>query len=431
MTARLVTGWSDVALTCTSDAAATWLIARTGARDPPRSASTASTAWPRDRRPSWPLTSRVREVPCRCQLGSSRLRPIRHRVLPVASGSGADVWRPSVERDGSAGMAAARHRAACVGAWPAGQPRRRCEPEGHRSQARAPTPCRSTAVERSSTIDHGWVRMRRDQRHVDWPAAEQHVPVGPDRARPSRPRESSSRCGNAHASVAHQRERLGRIASVPGTRRCRTARAHMSRCMSKSVAAGLSRAGLTQSSRVKSPSSTTSGWLGVTPAHSAPRPGLVDRDLRGVASWSKPAHVPAAPGAGLRPRLAWTTRLTRRTGRSANRAGRRSQAVSSADARLRRSDRAAPMARTDELHQPTRASEARRAPGGGRTHTERCLRPLPLPIGIPGRVSLSSISCEARPPADHREPSSAARPSTASSIGSVSRPVKVFCCEGW
>src|SRR3954454_5561309 len=26
-----------------------------------------------------------------------------------------------------------------------------------------------------------------------------------------------------------------------------------------------------------------------------------------------------------------------------------------------------------------------RAPGGGRTHTERFLRPLPLPIGIPGR----------------------------------------------
>ena len=27
------------------------------------------------------------------------------------------------------------------------------------------------------------------------------------------------------------------------------------------------------------------------------------------------------------------------------------------------------------------------APGGGRTHTERFLRPLPLPIGIPGRYA--------------------------------------------
>ena len=29
------------------------------------------------------------------------------------------------------------------------------------------------------------------------------------------------------------------------------------------------------------------------------------------------------------------------------------------------------------------------------------------------------------------DPSDAARPSTASSIGSVSLPVKVFCCDGW
>ncbi len=60
------------------------------------------------------------------------------------------------------------------------------------------------------------------------------------------------------------------------------------------------------------------------------------------------------------------------------------------------------------------------APGGTRTHTARFLRPLPLPLGYggPGRRHPSTASA-------------AARASTASSIGSVSRPVKVFCCEGW
>ena len=33
-----------------------------------------------------------------------------------------------------------------------------------------------------------------------------------------------------------------------------------------------------------------------------------------------------------------------------------------------------------------------RAPGGIRTHTGRCLRPLPLPVGIPGRVAKVSRS---------------------------------------
>ena len=59
------------------------------------------------------------------------------------------------------------------------------------------------------------------------------------------------------------------------------------------------------------------------------------------------------------------------------------------------------------------------APGGTRTHTERFLRPLPLPLGYGGLRGGHPATA-----------SSAARPSTASSIGSVSLPVKVFCCEG-
>ncbi len=57
------------------------------------------------------------------------------------------------------------------------------------------------------------------------------------------------------------------------------------------------------------------------------------------------------------------------------------------------------------------------APGGTRTHTERCLRPRPLPLGYGGLHAHARIR--------------AARPSTASSIGSVSLPVNVFCCDGW
>ena len=56
-----------------------------------------------------------------------------------------------------------------------------------------------------------------------------------------------------------------------------------------------------------------------------------------------------------------------------------------------------------------------RAPGGTRTHNQSLLRRLPLPVGIRG-------------PGQRR---AAALPSTSSSIGAVSRPVKVFCWLGW
>lgn len=127
-------------------------------------------------------------------------------------------------------------------------------------------------------------------------------------------------------------------------------------------------------------------------------------------------HHPALVGPGLRPTLldGWAGRRTPSTARLDRLAHRVRGLVHLAWL----------IASAGCMGSATQAPErgthrGRCAPGGGRTHTERCLRPLPLPIGIPGRR------------ADHREPSSAARPRTASIIGSVSRPVKVFCCEGW
>ncbi len=62
------------------------------------------------------------------------------------------------------------------------------------------------------------------------------------------------------------------------------------------------------------------------------------------------------------------------------------------------------------------------APGGDRTHTESLLRRVPLPVGIRGRRRrvISRSPCIM----------AAARPSTSSSIASVSLPVNVFCWLG-